>query len=810
MCIRDRGEAAWISGGVPIGTNWQPSNTTGAGNRSRLSDWHDSVGPATNLSCEAGCEHAGHCCTGLVSSYNHPSCAMGCALAEQTAKVEQCIAHCHQVDNRCSWKIGNLSGNNCGSCGKGCDASDGVGECVTGCQLAFGDSPGLNVWETGVAEDEVSSMLGLMTVEPHTRLMRARWPNPPSGTQELRPVKKVQPLGFAAPRIKPKAAQVFLNATARDGFDSSILEHYNAYASANCQAGVQDPDCPCGAWSDVRGGNWSSGSYWCSDKAAGGWAEMDTGNGYYNGPALPTGLEYDPAGDQSRFDSYANAVGAIVVAWRAQGWFNNMFEVEAHNKSSHSFTWSKGGFQGGRGWQVNGTTGAIEPVPPFFIENVFEELDAPSEWYFDESARKLYLFWNATAGTPPPAGMQFVVPTLHRLISIVGTSDTPVRGVTIRGLGFRDAAYTYMSPWGVPSGGDWALHRGGALFIEGTQATTVQGCLFRRVDGNALFLSGYNRDALLDRNEFNWIGDSAMAAWGYTDEHDGTGGDQPRNTTVSSNLCHELGIFQLQSSCWFQAKTAQTLLKGNLFFNGPRAGINFNDGFGGGNRVTQNVIFNQCRQSGDHGPINSWDRQLFWTDVRDGKAHPGWNPGFNEIDTNVIMANYGGSQGFDNDDGSSWYDIHHNVIYGEGLKQDYGGHDSKYHDNLNLVHQYDGQNCINTWPFKSGQGPCGDWSNGTSVCSHAHHFEQNKCVVLYTDVYSPGAGGCPPGIETMAYLANNRYYTPTAGNASIKGCGSLGQIQKGGNEIGSESLGLPTDEQWMEWANQILGWEHGL
>eukprot|EP00051_Salpingoeca_urceolata_P018464 m.259210 g.259210 ORF g.259210 m.259210 type:complete len:190 (-) comp19202_c0_seq9:28-597(-) len=164
-----------------------------------------------------------------------------------------------------------------------------------------------------------------------------------------------------------------------------------------------------------------------------------------------------------------------------------------------------------------------------------------------------------------------------------------------------------------------------------------------------------------------------MAGWGYTDEHDGTSGEQPRFTTLVNNVCHEIGAFQLQSSCWFQAKTAQTTVSGNLFYNGPRAGINFNDGFGGGNVVKDNVIFNQCRQSGDHGPINSWDRQLYWTDVRDGPSKPGWNPAFSHVHGNVIIANYGGSQGFDNDDGSSWYDIHDNVIYGEGLKQDYGG-----------------------------------------------------------------------------------------------------------------------------------------
>lgn len=40
------------------------------------------------------------------------------------------------------------------------------------------------------------------------------------------------------------------------------------------------------------------------------------------------------------------------------------------------------------------------------------------------------------------------------------------------------------------SGGDWSLHRGGSVFLEGTEHVTVNGCTFRRVDGNALFFSG--------------------------------------------------------------------------------------------------------------------------------------------------------------------------------------------------------------------------------------------------------------------------------------------------------------------------------
>ena len=63
--------------------------------------------------------------------------------------------------------------------------------------------------------------------------------------------------------------------------------------------------------------------------------------------------------------------------------------------------------------------------------------------------------------------------------------------VTIRGLGFRDSQYTYLDEWGIPAGGDWALHRGGALFVEGAEKLAIDQCSFTLLDGNAVFFSGY-------------------------------------------------------------------------------------------------------------------------------------------------------------------------------------------------------------------------------------------------------------------------------------------------------------------------------
>ena len=99
-------------------------------------------------------------------------------------------------------------------------------------------------------------------------------------------------------------------------------------------------------------------------------------------------------------------------------------------------------------------------------------------------------------------------------------------------------------------------------------------------------------------------------------------------------------------------------------FNGPRAMINSNDGFGGASEAAGNLIFNACRETSDHGPINSWDRMPFLTMVRDGHT-PSVVPAYKTIHHNFIVANYGSDGGcVDNDDGSSWYNIYSNFFLG--------------------------------------------------------------------------------------------------------------------------------------------------
>ena len=335
--------------------------------------------------------------------------------------------------------------------------------------------------------------------------------------------------------------------------------------------------------------------YWCSSSTAGG------GGVTYR---ITSGMVADHS--ILPHQPYKDGTTAVIQAWRPGHWASWMFSVSHYDPEVGNFTFGKGGFQGARG---------NDHGDNFYIENVMEELDSPNEWFYDASNGMLYLWYNGTG--MPPASTVYEVPQVKVLFNATGTQAAPVRNVQFKGINFRDAAYTYLDDHGMPSGGDWGLQRSAALFFEGTEGTVVDSCLFSRLDGNALMLSGYNREAVIQNNEFVWIGDSAIASWGYTSGTevygfgwDGTDGNQPRGTRIVGNFVHELGIWEKQSSFYFQAKTCQTLIQNNIFFNGPRAGINFNDGFGGGSNISENLLLNTCRESGDHGPFNSWDRQV--------------------------------------------------------------------------------------------------------------------------------------------------------------------------------------------------------
>jgi hypothetical protein len=265
---------------------------------------------------------------------------------------------------------------------------------------------------------------------------------------------------------------------------------------------------------------------------------------------------------------------------------------------------------------------------------------------------------------------------------------------------------------------------------------------------------------------------------------------KPMQTLVKGNVMRELGIFQKHSSAWGQSKAVLSIIWNNIMFNVPCAAIDSNNMVGGGDEVINNLLFNTCQEFGDHGLINSWDRQPFLTTLCDG-ARLSFSPLMRTIAHDFIFANYGASEGVDNDDCSSWYHIHHNVFHdSEGFKMEYGGHDSVFEDNLVVLYPATyGQHCIGFGSFYAG---------------HGHIVRRNRCIVPRNEDPVVFLDECD---SQKVSISNNAYFSPTR-NMSMQ-CGeehfSIDQIQdKFGLELDSTAAMTPSIQSIFGWSEQIL------
>ena len=106
------------------------------------------------------------------------------------------------------------------------------------------------------------------------------------------------------------------------------------------------------------------------------------------------------------------------------------------------------------------------------------------------------------------------------------------------------------------------------------QGTKITDNLFSRLDGNAIFMGGYHRDLLISNNEFEYIGDSAMASWGDTSNNlnanatisvpyavgpDGRDGNQNRGARVVGNVAREVSPVTMHTTCFRQAHHTHNL-----------------------------------------------------------------------------------------------------------------------------------------------------------------------------------------------------------------------------------------------------------
>ena len=508
-----------------------------------------------------------------------------------------------------------------------------------------------------------------------------------------------------------------------------------------------------------------------------------------------------------RLGRWSKPQDALVHAFHGALWGDWAFSVGGVDAVSGNVTFSSGGTQEARGF----TTGA-----GYYVENILEELDAPGEWFFDAATQKLYMCVN---GSAPPQGLSLVASQLQTILSVRGNQSQPVMGVTLHGLTFTHTAATFMEPFTAPSGGDWSFHNGGAVVLSGTQGCVISACSFISVGGNGLMISGFNRGVNVMGNEFAWMGENAIVSAGLIGSAlNGLSGEYPEGTRVVSNLVREIGVYIKQTGFYYAAISANTTLIGNVFFNGPRAGININDGFGGGHLIQNNLGFNLVRETADHGVFNSWDREPYY-----------WNPNRPNDSTplpivihqNLFINNYHSFFPIDNDDGSNNYFETQNFLLWGGSK-DYLGFNKHMIGNVYVYADY----IPILQPFVQRLGlPKGDFSkyglgNGWGVCTLAigtHSFDStltdtwvnNTCIANSSQKFFDYRGCNPttphdgniPALSSNTYLSGDGGYVLHCDNQTW----DLAQAMAVGVDVGSSIGSLPPTEQLIQMGRATLG-----
>ena len=304
----------------------------------------------------------------------------------------------------------------------------------------------------------------------------------------------------------------------------------------------------------------------------------------------PSGLVF--GGElRDRASRWSNTTAATAYVMHDGHWGSWVFDIAKVDAASSTLTFGAGGFQEARG----SASGA-----EYYVSHVLEELDDALEFFVDYSAAQLYFQPN---GSSQPGTL--VASQLPCILSLHGTRAHPISHVTISGLSFSHTANTVLRPYEVPSGGDWSVHRGAAVFVEGAQSVSVQQNRFTQLGSNALLLSDWNDDVSVVWNEFSWLGESAVVLLGSVDGLDAVGSHRsPMSAMVVGNLIREVGALVKQTAGVVQFLSGTTLLAHNAIFNAPRAAININDGHYGGTAIVGNALFNSVRETGDHGPLN--------------------------------------------------------------------------------------------------------------------------------------------------------------------------------------------------------------
>ncbi len=230
---------------------------------------------------------------------------------------------------------------------------------------------------------------------------------------------------------------------------------------------------------------------------------------------------------------------------------------------------------------------------PNYIENVFELMEKPGQWYFDRRSREI--FYIPLEGEEPES-TEAVLPMVETLLEVKGAIGTPVQDIVFRGLCFVYSSWLAPGLTGhaeIQSNlikdpcDDLMLHSyhkktASAVVLEAAHGIVFEGCTFSLLGSNAIDMGKGSVNNEIRRCEFKNIGGSGIQIGEFSIEaaHPAEDGIKVKGNLISDNLIHHIGIDCKGGTGILAGYTEGTQIRHNEICNTGYIGISLGWGWG--------------------------------------------------------------------------------------------------------------------------------------------------------------------------------------------------------------------------------------
>ncbi len=214
----------------------------------------------------------------------------------------------------------------------------------------------------------------------------------------------------------------------------------------------------------------------------------------------------------------------------------------------------------------------------FYVQNLFQALDAPGEWYFDQASKKLYFY--------PPRTLtdedSFSISRTATLVSLVGTKNIAFEGITF----------------------EQSLADG--VVVENSDNIKIVDCELRNTLGNAVTIQGTSNNVSVSRNIIHETGGAGVSI--------STSGKYFKNLVspqidISNNQIKSVGGIH-NNRAGIEVQSVGSRIANNTISDTPGSGIIFK---GNNNQILNNLITRTGRAlenvAGIATPGKSWLEQ---------------------------------------------------------------------------------------------------------------------------------------------------------------------------------------------------------